>query len=177
MLRRAAFGLALVVSLCGAAIAQDAQPPASEPQSTVPQPSDAQIAAATDLLDATHVQQNVKMIVDTMLPVVIKGLQKDHPNASDKAIEAFTAAFDDEIQNSMGDILKLEARVYAEHFSEDELHQLAAFYRSDLGQKYLTEVPGIMKEMAPMSMAWAQAAALRAGQKAAERLKKDGVQL
>ena len=37
--------------------------------------------------------------------------------------------------------------IYAKHFTVEELHQLAAFYRTPTGAKALHEIPQVMGEM------------------------------
>jgi uncharacterized protein len=193
MLRRVAFGLALAVAFGANAIAQDTtQPPANAAtQSASPgdtssqtpssdaasQAPDSHLVAAKDLLVATNAKANIETMIGTLLPIELQQVKKDYPNASQASLDAFQAAFIEEIDNSLDDILTLEAHAYAEHFSEDELRQLAQFYRSDLGRKYLSEVPALVKETAPLAAAWGQTAATNAMRKALEKLRKNGVPL
>jgi hypothetical protein len=52
------------------------------------------------------------------------------------------------------ELIQLYAVAYAQHFSVDELRALAAFYRSDVGQKYIQSIPVLMKEVAPLGIAY-----------------------
>jgi hypothetical protein len=47
-------------------------------------------------------------------------------------------------------------KLYANSFTEDELRQLAAFYRSPLGQKSLTKMPEIMRQASEIGARLAQ---------------------
>lgn len=50
------------------------------------------------------------------------------------------------------DLKKKVAGLYDKHFTHDEILQLTEFYRSPLGQKTLTGVPSIMKDVMDVAM-------------------------
>jgi hypothetical protein len=138
---------------------------------------DSHLAAALDLLEATNAKNNVASIFNTMTDAMIGQAIKDHPGANEKAQKAFIAAFKDELSNQVPELLKMQAALYAEHFSEADLKSLAAFYRSDVGKRYIAELPAIMKEMMPMAMQWGRSSGLKALEKTQEKLKKEGMKL
>lgn len=45
--------------------------------------------------------------------------------------------------------------IYARHFSESELRDMIAFYRSPTGQRLIQRTPAIMRESAATAQAWA----------------------
>jgi uncharacterized protein len=47
----------------------------------------------------------------------------------------------------VNDAMKEAPPIYARHFTVDELHELAAFYRTSTGAKALHEIPQVMGEM------------------------------
>jgi uncharacterized protein len=47
----------------------------------------------------------------------------------------------------VNDAMKEAPPIYARHFTVDELHELAAFYRTPTGAKALHEIPQVMGEM------------------------------
>jgi len=51
-----------------------------------------------------------------------------------------------------GDLEGEMANVYMRHFTEQELHGIAAFYKTPLGQKLLDTLPEVMKEGAEIGM-------------------------
>jgi hypothetical protein len=48
------------------------------------------------------------------------------------------------------------AQIYAQHFTEPELKDLVAFYKSPLGQKVITEEPKVIDESAGRISRWAE---------------------
>jgi hypothetical protein len=174
-----ALGIGLALAPFAAALADsppatDSTPPAANSESQV---TDSRLAAAMDLLEAQNAKANMKLIIDTFMKLTVTSLKQSHPDLSDDKIKLFTEAFTDEMKSSLDDLVKLQAQVYARHFSEDELHALAAFYRTDVGKKYISEVPQIVKETVPLGLQWGQSIAPKAAERAIDRLKKEGVQL
>lgn len=154
---------------------------ADDPASAAPSAADAKmdprLAAALDLLEATNAKHNVSAVMDALTDTMLSQVKKDHPGADEKMQKAFASAFKEELATQLPELLKAQAAVYAEHFSEAELKALAAFYRSDVGKHYISEIPAIMKEIMPLAFKWGQGAGLSAAQKALEKLKKDGNKL
>jgi hypothetical protein len=175
MLKRMALGLGLALAFCNGALADN--PPAPPATNAAPEVADPHLAAAIDLLEAQNARANMNAMVDTMMKAAAASARQSHADVPDDKVKLFTDAFAEEMTNSMDDLLKMEAKVYVEHFSEDELHALAAFYRSDVGKKYIGEIPQIMKETVPLGFSWGQAIAPKAMQHALEKLQKKGVQL
>jgi hypothetical protein len=175
MLQRTALGLAIVFALCGGAPAADG--PTPPVAAAAPAPTDSRLAAAMDLLQATDAKGNMETFIDSMLPVIVDGLRRTHSGVSEDTLKLFQTACREEMVSSLDDQLKLQAQIYAEHFSEDELRALVAFYRSDTGRKYITEMPLIMKEVMPLGQAWGRNIGEQAVRRAIERLQKNGVQL
>ncbi|MDR3528114.1 MAG: DUF2059 domain-containing protein [Rhizomicrobium sp.] len=154
---------ALIVSPC---LADDAAPKI-----------DSHLAAALDVLEASNAQQNVLAMVDALTPIMLGQVKKQHPDANEKVIVAFQGAFHDEMVASTGELMKMQAAIYAEHFSEADLKALAAFYRSEAGKRFVAEQPAMMKEITPVASAWGMQTAQRAIQRATEKLQKEGLKL
>lgn len=138
---------------------------------------DSHLAAAMDVLEATNAKNNFTAIVGTMTETMLGAVKKDHPGADEKTQKAFIDEFKTEIGAELPELLKMQAAVYAEHFSEADLKALAAFYRSDVGKRYIAELPALMKEVMPIAFKWGQAAGMKAMEKTMEKLKKEGMKL
>jgi hypothetical protein len=158
--------LAAVALLSGAARAQDAPPP-----------DPVKLALATDILTVSHVAGNMSRIVDVMTPQVVEAMKKDRPDLSDDTLKLFSQMFKDELNSETPDMLKLEAEIYADHFTFEELRGLQAFYASDLGKKMVAELPGILADVAPVAMAWGQHAGQVAMARVVEKMKAQGVDI
>jgi uncharacterized protein len=140
-------------------------------------PPDAHLAAALDLLEATNAKVTMMTMVDALTPVVLGQIRQQHKDLTDAALQRFQAAFREEITSGLDDLMKLTATIYEQHFSEEELHALAGSYRSDIGKKYIQTIPQIAKESLAVGGAWGREAGARAAQRAAERLKQEGINL
>ena len=117
-------------------------------------PSQAQIDAAIDLLKANNTAGNTAAVLDTLLPIEAAAVKRDHPNADDATIKKLLGVVRDTVMMHEDELIQIYAVAYARRFTVDELHTLAAFYRSDVGQKYIQSIPVLMKEVAPLGIAY-----------------------
>ena len=69
------------------------------------------------------------------------------------------------------------AKLYATHFTEAELKQLLAFYRSPIGVKLITEQPKVGEESLQFAQDWANKLSDQVTVKMRDELKKRGHQL
>jgi uncharacterized protein len=136
--------------------AAQAQPPAA-PALATEMPSDAQVAAAMDLLKANHTIDNLNATLDTLAPLQRAQIKRQLPALSDDAVAALIQSIRGAIRARQDELLHLHAIEYARHFSEQELRDLSAFYRSELGQKYISQLPALIKESSPMAIRWVTA--------------------
>jgi hypothetical protein len=127
-------------------------------------PSDSHIAAALDLLLATHVDQSYKAMLDGAGPLQTQVIKQIRPNLDDAAIAVIVRKLHDSMLTRQGDYLHIYALAYARDFGEQELKDLAAFYRSALGQKYIATLPSVLNEATPAVNQWMQGVALQAQQ-------------
>jgi hypothetical protein len=161
----AAVMIAVVAAFCGLPVCAATEAP------------DSHIAAALELLEATNAKATMFTMIDALEPLILAQIRTRSPNLSDADLQQFESAFREEMMNSVDDVMTLTARVYAEHFTEDDLRKLVAFYGSEIGKKYILNVPLIIKETVPIGAAWGREAGARAAQRATERLRANGVNL
>jgi hypothetical protein len=107
---------------------------------------DSHVRAADELLQVMHVERSVNDAIDILLKAQIQA----NPQLAqfDDILRAYLAkymAWD----GLRGDYAKL----YEETFTEDEMKQLIAFYRTSLGQKMIDSLPQIMKKGAELGQA------------------------
>ncbi|HEU0054942.1 MAG TPA: DUF2059 domain-containing protein [Longimicrobium sp.] len=100
-------------------------------------------AAALEMLDAMQIQQNIDSSIETMLR-----LQTE----ANPQLAQFGGVMRDFLRKYMTwESLKDEyALIYARAFSEPELRELTAFYRSPIGRKMATSLPQLMNEGAEL---------------------------
>jgi len=134
-------------------------------------PSQAGLATAMEVLEATNAKANVLRMVDIIMPQTLAIVRQQNPKLDDATLKSFEVAFREELQASLADYMKGMAGIYVRHFSEKELEGLLAFYRTDLGKKLISETPEVMKEGAALGESWGRNIAVTAAQRAVARLK------
>ncbi len=93
-------------------------------------------------------------------------LSKDLNEISAKLLKDLAPRFD-ELVNEV-------TRIYATHFTEQELKDLLAFYKSPAGKKLITEQPKIVDASLKFAQNWANALSDEVFAKMREELKKKG---
>jgi len=162
----------LLVAVCTLtpALAQNSTPPSDKP-------SPAQIDAAMDLLKANNAAANMQAMLDVIVPLQAAQIRREHPNASDETIKQLIRIVNDAILSHTDDLIRLYAVAYARRFSAEEMQALAAFYRSDVGQKYLKELPGLMKDITPIGIAYLRGVVTQEVENAISKLREQGVKI
>lgn len=158
---------ALLFALPGASSAQTPVPEARSAAPLAPEMA----AAVQDLLDAMNYRETMEKTMAQMrlaMPAIIRqsalaainrnstlsDAQKQAARAKmeeqlPKAVAAMDAVFNDP---QLLDALVTEIMpLYARHFSAAEIHQIADFYRTPVGEKLVVSLPEIMKESIEVS--------------------------
>jgi hypothetical protein len=141
MMLKLAAGTVLAACMIGPpSYAQESAPP----RAGVPTPTPQQAAPATDehdaavrqLIEVTGTSVNGGKLVDQLFEVYKSGLpQIPAPVWDDIRTQLATEEFAD-----------LQAAVYKKHFTLEEIKGLLQFFRSPIGQRYIQEMPGLMKD-------------------------------
>jgi hypothetical protein len=111
-------------------------------------PSPAALAAAEELLAVVSpdmMKQLTGSITGSFWPVVEQKARAE--KIDDDTIGELRAEFERIQVAFVTDAMKEAPPIYARHFTIDELHELAAFYRTPTGAKALHEIPQVMGEM------------------------------
>jgi hypothetical protein len=154
-----------VLALMGAAGAQQpkAQPkqpaqqqaPQQQPaQQQAPQPSTNAVALAAQIIIAKGAVQ----IYDPVIPGLIERARgvflQQNPMLS-RDLNEVAARLRTEFVPRTTELLNDAAKLYATRFSEQELRDVLAFYKSPLGQKVVSEEPAIFDESMKNVDTWA----------------------
>lgn len=142
-----AAGAAVVLAMPQMATVTYAQSKDQKPQQQqIQEVSPEQLALArkyVELTDHAHVfEQTIsKTAVNTFRTIL-----RQDPNIADKAKAAVTKTVD-KYKSRKSDLFDKFARVYALHFTADELKKIVAFYSSDVGKKLSASNGAINKEL------------------------------
>ncbi|MDE2182631.1 MAG: DUF2059 domain-containing protein [Alphaproteobacteria bacterium] len=104
-----------------------------------------------ELSGATKVYDNFDKNLDVMLNQMLQGSHPDEATIADLkkiAVEEFNA---DRPQMMDGAV-----KIYARHFTEDDLRALITFYKSDAGQHFAAELPVVSQECIQLDVPFMQ---------------------
>ena len=175
----------VATSLMLLAATAQASPPPAPPIVTVPATPTAvdpqRLAAAQQLLELMHLDQQYDGVFSRMIPVMTIQLfnsLKDNvkvpvsvrssladPAKAAEAERIFAEEASNGFKGRYVEMKTATAREYAAAFSLEDLTQLLGFYHSPVGQKTLTVLPALQAKLMPIGMA----AGAQVGQAALKR--------
>jgi len=127
---------------------------ASPQPASAQQPSAASVAAATEIVEA----KGSMILFEPLVPGVIEQAKnvflQTNPNLS-KDLNEVAANLRKQLALRLGNLKAEAAKTYASHFTEQELKDIAAFYKTPLGKKMIEEEPKIVDETLRMAQDWA----------------------
>ena len=91
-----------------------------------------------ELLSVTKLDDTASKLADELL----SGLLKNNSNITEKQQMAFA----EEMQNFLNYILTRQASLYDENYSEKEIKEILAFYKTSTGKKLIERTPVIQKK-------------------------------
>jgi uncharacterized protein len=150
---------ATLVALAVAGIAAPAlaqMPMPAQPQAPPPAP---QVSPGALLLAKQIVE--IKKVNDVFKPIVAGVVTKARDMflqtnfMYQKDIDEVALNVGKEFAPRVSEVIDGAARIYASHFTEQELRDLLAFYQSPLGQKALAEEPKVLDESMVFAGPWA----------------------
>ncbi len=167
-----AFILGVAVLIGPAAYAADATSAADT--AAPPPPSQAAVAAADQLLTAMGVKETIAKTVPTMMAEFERNLTTTRPEIRDSLRETLIAIkpeFDKSAQLTYGQVEALLALA----MSEKELEDVAAFFTSATGRKYLAIEPVFFQHLQDVVGPWRDQLSTDIVTKARGEMKKKGI--
>jgi hypothetical protein len=159
--------MALLIVLSLGFAAQSANPPQPSPQA---------IALAKELI----VLKGGHQMFDAVVPGVIEQAKDvflpTNPNLS-KELTEVSGKLKLEYASKNDELMNEVAKVYASHFTEQELKELVAFYKTPLGKKMLTEDPAAIQGGLARAKDWANDFSTQVLGKMRAEMKKKGYDL
>ena len=132
--------LALAVAAAGTAHAQQASPAA--------------LASARELMELKGVKSLVEPVVVGVVEQTKGSILQTNPGLS-KDLEEVSAQLRAEYQPRTAEVTNEIVRLYAQRFTEQELKDAVAFYKTPAGKKMLAEEPKILDETYARLQQWA----------------------
>ena len=119
----------------------------------------AQTPAALALAKELVVLKGGAAMFDPLIPGVIQRVKQTLVPTNPQLIgplDEVAAQLNKEYGAKRADIINEVARVYAQHFTEAELKDILAFYKSPTGRKMLAEEPKAVEQSLRAAQDWAQ---------------------
>jgi hypothetical protein len=143
-LRPIACGLAVLCALMLAGLPAQAQQ----------KPSPAAIAIAKELIAVKGATNMFDPVIPGVIETAKNTFLKTNPQLS-KDLNAIAAQLRTEYAGKREDLANEVAVIYAQHFTEQELKQALAFYKTPLGQKLITQEVDVLQESMTAVQSWA----------------------
>jgi hypothetical protein len=137
---------ALVIALSAFGTAAMAQAPS-------PSPSPANVQIARDFVIASGATRAFEGVVPSILQQSLGVFVQQNPDLQKELTEA-VKSFAPEFEKRGSDIIDIIARVYASRFTEQELKEILAFYRSAVGKKFVGQQPSVLEESFIKTQEW-----------------------
>jgi uncharacterized protein len=119
-------------------------------------PSPAALAAARDML----MVKGGNAFFDPIIPGVIESVKSSfvptNPQLS-RELNEVAGLLRKDYDSKRAEILDNVTHIFAQHFTEQELKGMTAFYKTPLGQKMLKEEPAAIEESLKSTQQWANA--------------------
>ncbi len=139
--------LALVVALAfGSLVLADA--------ARAQAPSPAALAAAKELVAL----KGAAAMFDPLIPGVIESAKNQFVPTNPQLagpLNEVAAMLHKEYEPRRAELLDLVAKIYAQHFTEAELKDIVAFYKTPAGKKMLSQEPAAIKQSLDAAQSWA----------------------
>jgi hypothetical protein len=135
--------VALGLALAAASVCAQAQ-----------QPSAATLATARELVDIKGVKKLVEPVVVGVVQQTTGTILQTNPGLT-KDLDEVSAQLSTEYQPRVAEMTNEIVKLYAQRFTDQELKEAVAFYKSPAGKKILTEEPKILDETYARIQQWA----------------------
>jgi uncharacterized protein len=123
------------------------------PPAHAQEPSKVAIAAAREVITTKGGAQMFNPITHGVVETVKDSYLRTNPNLS-RELNDVALTIHNEIEANQSALLDEVAKIYARHFTEQELKNLLVFYKTPLGQKWAREEPVAIEEGLARAKDW-----------------------
>jgi hypothetical protein len=150
------------------ALAAFASPAAAQ---TTPAPATVQLAR--EVVIAIGATRAFDGVVPSILQQSLGVFVQQNPDLQKELTETVKGLAPD-FEKRVGEIIDIIARVYATRFSEAELKDILAFYRSTTGKKMVSQLPAVLEESYVKTQQWGGKLSEEVVQRLRAEMKKKG---
>ena len=157
--------------------AADTTPPAAPaaPADTAPAaPSPASITAADDILATIGLKQSIAIVVPGMMQELETNVTRTRPEIKD-SLRATLKTIQPEFDQTARETDIQAESMLASQMSEQEITQVAAFFDSPAGKKYIEITPVFVQNLSDVTATWRDKLSTEILERARAEMKKKGV--
>jgi uncharacterized protein len=168
--------LVLFAALSVSAQAADTTPPAAPATTTAAPagPSAAALTAADTILNTIGLKQSIAIVVPGMMQELETNVTRTRPEIRD-SLRATLKAIQPEFDQTARQIYIQAESLLAAQMSEQEITQVAAFFESPAGKKYVQVTPIFLQNLGDVTGAWREKLSTDILERARAEMKKKGV--
>ena len=155
--------------------APPAAAPAPTPAAAPAAPSPAAVAAADRILGDIGVKESVAFVVPGMMAELEANVSRTRPEIKD-SLRATLKAIQPEFDATARQTYDQAATLLASEMSEQELTDVAAFFDSPSGKKYVAVTPVFLQRLASLTTPWRDQLSTDIVVRARQEMKKKGVE-
>jgi uncharacterized protein len=119
------------------------------------QPTPSAIATAKELLTVKGATSMFDPLIPGMIESTKNAILPSNPSLF-KDLNEVAAKLRTEFSPKRNEIIDEIARLYAQRFTEPEMKDVIAFYKSPVGKKFVTEEPSLIDQGLSRAEAWSQ---------------------
>jgi hypothetical protein len=178
--------LVMLAALSLSAKAADTTPPAA-PAAAAPSPdapaapapvpgapTAAAIAAADKILGVLGVKQSIALVVPGMLTELETNILRSRPELRD-SLRATLRTIQPEFDKTAQQTYDAAATILASQMSEKEITDVAAFFESPSGKKYVEVTPVFLQKLTDVTTPWRDKLSTEIVERARQEMKKKGL--
>jgi uncharacterized protein len=173
MLRNLMLASALMVAVIPA-MAQ--QPPLAAPAQTAPVLSESHLVAARDVVTGSGLARTFEGMVPQIADQIRSGYSRTRPEIIKDMEESLKPIIAD-LNTRTDQMILIAARLYATQIPEPELKEIATFFKSASGQKYVNSQGQVLNELFSAMQVFSQTLGNVMMDKLREDLRKKNIQL
>jgi uncharacterized protein len=167
--------LAASVLASAAAWAADATTPAAPAAPAAAPPSAASITAADAILADIGVKETIALVVPRMMAELERNVTNTRPEIKDSLRETLRS-IQPEFDKSAQEVFVRASTLLASQMSEKEIQDVAAFFGSSSGKKYLATEPIFFQQFSAIADPWREQLSVDILSRARQEMKKKGIE-
>jgi hypothetical protein len=131
--------------------------------------------ALRDLMVLIKADALVTQLYQQTIPTVVPTLREAFPDLPERGYQIFEEELFKAFEGGKAELISQITQMYAKRFTLEEIEYLAQFYRTPIGQKYLSELPSITQEAVTFGQQWGARLGQQAGQEWGKRVTEEGL--